>query len=157
MTQENDTVLVCYDCIGDSFLADEVKEKGNRGLCSYCGKKRKALTLEKLAERIHEVLQEHFRLSFNETLWERSGYPVIDLIADMAGLDEEVADDVRALLSKPYEYEAMTDGAENPYDSDAHITRSLAPMSGVSATHGKRFVVRSFPMRDSSASLLNPR
>lgn len=120
MTQENDTVLVCHDCISDSFLADEVKEKGSRGLCGYCGKRRKALTLEKLAKRIDEVLEEHFRLSFNETPWGRSGYPVVDLIADMAGLDEEIANDVTAFLSKPHEYEAMTDGAENPYDSDAH-------------------------------------
>ncbi|MCY4133128.1 MAG: RES domain-containing protein [Nitrospira sp.] len=120
MTQENDTVRVCHDCIGDSFLADEVKEKGHRGLCSYCGKRRKALTLEELAERIHEVLQEHFKLTLNETPWRRSGYPVADLIANMAGLDEEIAEDVRALLSEPHEYEAMTNGAENPYDSDAH-------------------------------------
>ena len=126
MTLEKDTVRVCHDCIGDSFLADEVKEKGSRGLCGYCGKRRKALTLEKLAERIHEVLQEHFRLSLNETPWRRSGYPVVDLIANMAGLDEEIADDVRALLSEPHEYEAMTDGAENPYDSDAHY-EELSP------------------------------
>ena len=126
MTLEKDTVRVCHDCIGDSFLADEVKEKGSRGLCGYCGKRRKALTLEKLAERIHEVLQEHFRLSLNETPWRRSGYPVVDLIANMAGLDEEIADDVRVLLSEPHEYEAMTDGAENPYDSDAHY-EELSP------------------------------
>lgn len=120
MTQEKDTVRVCHDCIGDSFLADEVKEKGHRGLCGYCGKRRKALALEKLAERIHEVLQEHFRLTLNETPWRRSGYPVVYLIVNMAGLDEKIANDVTALLSEPYEYEAMTDGAENPYDSDAH-------------------------------------
>ena len=126
MTGEKDTVRVCHDCIGDSFLADEVKEQGSRGLCSYCGKRRKSLMLEKLAERIHEVLQEHFRLTLNETPWRRSGYPVVDLIANMAGLDEEIADDVRALLSEPHEYEAMTDGAENPYDSDAHY-EELSP------------------------------
>ena len=120
MTQENDTVRVCHDCIGNSFLADEVKEKGSRGLCSCCGKRHKSLTLKKLAVRIHEVLQEHFGLTFHETPWGRSGYPVVDLIAHMAGLDEEIADNVRALLSKPHEYEAMKDGAENPYDSDAH-------------------------------------
>ena len=123
MTREKYTVRVCHDCIGDSFLADEVKEKGSRGMCGYCDKRRKTLTLEKLAERVHEVLQEHFRLTLNET---RSGYPVMDLIANIAGLDEEIADDVRALLYEPHEYEAMTDGAENPYDSDAHY-EELSP------------------------------
>ena len=126
MAQENDTVRVCHDCIGDSFLADEVKEKGHRGLCGYCGKRRKALTLEKLAERIHEVLQEHFMLTLNETPWRRSGYPVVDLIVNMAGLDEKIANDVTALLSEPHEYKAMTEGAENPYDSDAHY-EELSP------------------------------
>ena len=136
MTGEKDTVRVCHDCIGDSFLADEVKEKGSRGLCSYCGKRRKSLTLEKLAERIHEVLQEHFRLTLNETPWRRSGYPVVDLIANMAGLDEEIANNVRALLSEPHEYEAMTDGAENPYDSDAHYEEHRPDEWGLSRNLG---------------------
>ena len=125
MTQENDTVCVCHDCIGDSFLADEVKEKGSRGLCRYCSKRRKTLSLDKLAERIHEVLQEHFKLTPSEPdgyeyafTWERRGYPVADVIADMAGLDEEIANEVTKLLHR-HEYEAIKDGAETLYDSDA--------------------------------------
>ena len=125
MTQEKDTVRVCHDCIGDSFLADEVKEKGSRGLCGYCSKRRKALTLEKLAERIHGVLQEHFRSTPNEPdgyeyafMWERPGSPVADVIADMAGLSENIARHVTELLHR-HEYRAIKDGDEALYDSDA--------------------------------------
>lgn len=49
-TQEDDAVRVCHDCVGDPFLADEVKEEGARGLCSYCGETREALTLGNLAD-----------------------------------------------------------------------------------------------------------
>ena len=37
---------VCHNCIGDQFLADMVKVKGAQALCSYCGVKREALTVE---------------------------------------------------------------------------------------------------------------
>ena len=66
MIKENDTGRVCHGCIGDPFLAQEVKEQGMRGLCRYCGKRRKTLSLDKLAERIHEVLQERFKLTPSE-------------------------------------------------------------------------------------------
>ena len=129
-TQEDDTTRVCHDCVGDPFLADEVREEGARGLCSYCGKTREALTLGDLADRIHEVLQGHFELTPSEPsgdefalaregLWERPGYPVADVIADMAGLSEEIAGDVVEILSDRHSYQAVRDAEDDPYGSDA--------------------------------------
>lgn len=130
MSLTRNVTRVCHDCVGDPFLADEVKEEGARGLCNYCRETREALTLEDLAERIHEVLQGHFELTpsmpsgyeyalAREGLWERPGYPVADVIADIAGLSEENARDVRELLSDRHGYWAINDGEDDPYGSDA--------------------------------------
>ena len=129
-TQENDTDHVCHDCVGDPFLADAVKDEGTCATCSYCGATREALTLNDLADRIHEVLQAHFELTHGEPsgyeyalakegLWEQPGYPVGDVISDMAGISEEIAGDVVALLSDRFSYQAVRDAEEDPYADDA--------------------------------------
>ena len=37
---------VCHNCIGDEFLADEVKEHGTPAYCKYCGTRREAIQLD---------------------------------------------------------------------------------------------------------------
>ena len=129
--QENHTKRVCHACVGDQFLAKEVKERRVRGPCSYCGEVREAVTLETLADRIHKVLDEHFELAPTEPeglyefmrehqgLWERRGDPVEYVIAEIAGLSEKIADDMTALLSDWHSYPAAKDGEEDPYGGEA--------------------------------------
>ena len=52
------TKHVCSGCIGEPFLAREVKRQGTRHVCTYCGKRRNSVALEDLADRIHDALQE---------------------------------------------------------------------------------------------------
>ena len=129
-TNDIDTDYVCHACIGDSFLAKQVVSEGTRAECRYCDRVSEALPLDELAERIHEVLQSHFELTpsvpegieftlAREGLWERPGLLVADVIADIAGIDEKIATDVRELLSDRYGYRAIKDGEEDPYSSDA--------------------------------------
>ena len=92
---------------------------------------RETVTLKTLANRIHEVLQEHFELTPNgpeepfeyflvkEGRWERRGDPVEYVIGEMAGLSENIADDVTALLSDWHSYPAVKGGEEDPYGSEA--------------------------------------
>ena len=131
-TEDIDMEYVCHDCIGDPFLAEVVRAEGTRVACSYCNAVGEALPLDDLAQRIHEVLQAHFELTSNEAIyfehllikeglsgWEQPGYPVADVIADIADVSEEIAIDVMELLSDQCSYRAIMDGEENPYDSDA--------------------------------------
>lgn len=124
------TSYVCPDCIGDRFLTKVVRGEGIRAACSYCNAVGEALPLDDLAQRIDEVLQDHFELTPNqptgyeytlakEGWWERPGYPVANVIADIAGVSEEIATGVMELLSGHYGYRAIKDGEENPYSSDA--------------------------------------
>ena len=122
---------VCHECIGDWFLASEVKTQYIPAMCSYCGGTREAVTLEKLADRTHDTLQKHFELTpdhpsepyeyveAGEGRWERRGDPVEYAMAEMAGLEQNVADDVRALLSDQHGYRAVRGGMEDPYGRDA--------------------------------------
>ena len=131
-TQHDDVKNVCHGCIGNQFLAKEVKVKGSLGLCSYCGHTRDAVVLDNFAERVHKTLAEHFYLTPNyptepheylqasEHNWERRGTPVESAIADMACIQEKLATDVTRLLSTKYGYWVVREeGREDPYGIEA--------------------------------------
>ena len=90
------------------------------------------MALEDLADRIHHALQEHYELTpgyptepyeyllESEGNWERRGDPVKYVIADIAILGEEVARDVRSLLSSLYgDYWTIKDGGIDPYELES--------------------------------------
>ncbi len=130
-TKDNCSKCVCHECIGNQFLASEVKAQCGPTICSYCGETREAVTLENLADRTHDVLQEHFELTpdypsepyeymeASEGKWERRGDSVEYIIAEIAGLDEKVAVDITALLSDQHGHRAIREGSEDSYGSDA--------------------------------------
>ena len=133
MTMKDEhTKYVCHECIGDQFLASEVKAQHVPGMCAYCGETREAVTLENLADRAHDVLQQYFRLTpdypcepyehmeASEGRWERRGEPANFRIAEIVGLDENTADDVTGLLSHKHGgYRVIKGGGEDPYSDDA--------------------------------------
>ena len=138
-TQDEDTKHVCHQCIGEEFLADVVIREGTAVLCSYCGDAREAITLEELSDRIHVALGDHFELTLpypdpgvpyecllaSEHDWERRGEPVKYVIVDMALLSEEIAADVRGLLSTRHGYWALREeGNEDPYGHEAMYEES---------------------------------
>ena len=129
--QDTEATHICHACIDDKLLSEEVKKEWPPTMCSYCGKTREAIALEDLADRIHDVLHEHFQLTPNfpdephehflsmHGRWERRGESPSSVIAEMAGLDEEPANDVTLLLSEQYSYRAVKDGGEDPYGLEA--------------------------------------
>ena len=117
--QQKNAMFVCHACIGDQPLSKEVKRGGSWKLCSYCGETREALSLNGLADRIREKLEEYFKL-VQEGLWQPSGTPAGQVIAEIAVLDEEIANDVRDLLSERYGERAFKDGEDDPFSEDAH-------------------------------------
>ena len=132
--QEDDSKHICYDCIGDEFLAEEVKTNGSPNQCNYCSSNSKTITLGELSSRVHGVVEEHFVRTPSEPNWMDSiliGKGVMDvwlpdgqqaeyLIMDIANVAEEIAGGVADTLSGRYAYEAGKYGIENPYDSETH-------------------------------------
>ena len=132
--QEDDSKHICYDCIGDEFLSEEVKTNGSPIQCSYCSSSSKTITLEDLSSRVHGVVEDHFGRTPSDPnwmdtilmregvidIWLPDGQQAEDLIFDIANVSEEISSDVASTLSGRYAYRAGKYGEENPYESEAY-------------------------------------
>ena len=131
-SEPDDAKYVCHVCISDDFLASEVKGSNSVGIRSYCGGDRVVATLRDLADRIHTVLQrehqitpstpvdgfDHFMAS--EGRWERRGDSVALVLAELAGLNKDIAKDIRDMLCNLHDYDAIRYGEGEPlYDTEA--------------------------------------
>ncbi|MGO7347827.1 RES domain-containing protein [Rhizobium ruizarguesonis] len=108
---------ICYKCIGDEYLQDEIKSEGKRRACSFCGKVRKSFRVGELSERIQSVIEENYRPHQDE-YGADSGEPIVHLIANLAGVDESIAEAVRADLSSGTAYLAYKNGETDPFSSE---------------------------------------
>jgi len=108
---------ICYQCIGDVYLQDEIKSEGKRRACSFCEKHRKGFRLEEFAERVRDVIEENYHPHQDE-YGADSGEPIADLIANLAGVDESIAEAVRAELSSGTAYLAYKNGETDPFSSE---------------------------------------
>ena len=137
IVQYSDGKHICFDCIGEEFLADEVNEKGSPALCSYCGAAQEAITLDDFAERIRTALDDHCVLTpgqpcngwddylYSEGRWERRGDPVEHVIAELTQVEIEIAEEVTEFLSDRYgDWIVREEGIENPYGPEAMYERS---------------------------------
>ena len=126
----DDEKHVCHGCIGEEYLASRVLEEGTQVLKSYCGEERKGLRLDELADRIHEALQQHFYATpdhpsepyenflASEDKWQQRGVPVEYVIGGMTGLPDEIAADVRAVLSELHSYRTRKQMEEYLYSPE---------------------------------------
>jgi hypothetical protein len=125
---------VCYRCIGEDYLANEVRSTGKRRTCSYCGVRRAAVLIQDLAESIESAFEQHykrtptepdaFEYSYNREMgtdWFREGTSVVEAIADAAQVDEAVAADVQVVLADWCDdFERGKMGEESEFASDSH-------------------------------------
>lgn len=91
---------ICYECIGEAYLQNEVLKKGEHKLCLYCNTPRNACLISAMARRIDVVFNEHFRQT-NELKSgsECDGIPIIQAIANTAGLTHAAAQDIQTILA----------------------------------------------------------
>lgn len=133
---------VCHWCVRDTYLANELLDRGTSRACSYCFELRNTFQLDELAKRIHEVIDRHFQLTPNGPVepgefmdialggdWERSGISPSDLVAEITGVSQEIADDVVKLLSHTLGWRNVPDGGEDPYQYEARH-EELGPETG---------------------------
>jgi hypothetical protein len=126
---ENDVEVIrdfriCSECIGEAFLSAEVNQDGTHETCAYCDKPGKTISIDELAERTQGVLEEHFYVTSQDSSRfddERSGEPIVDVIADAAHIDEDPATHVQQVLEHDnYDHEAAKMQEENPFEEGAH-------------------------------------
>jgi len=101
---------VCFACVGDSYLSNDIKKNGKSKLCSYCGKKRRGITIDDLADHVEGAFERHYmrtspypddyefmmmRDRESDYEFERHGEEVNWAIANAVEVDEAIATDVQ--------------------------------------------------------------
>lgn len=130
---------LCADCIRETFLSAEVSQSGHLMKCSFCGNTAKALSLERFAGYIATAFEQHYRLTSDQPTdwessmhrdtesdynWERSGEPIVEIIADIAKVSEVVAVEVQRILESEHgDFEAAKSGEETEFCDSSHYER----------------------------------
>lgn len=126
---------ICYQCVREPYLREEVRSSGRRRKCTYCEHTRKSYLIGEMAERIDLVFEEHFIRTPSEPNawesamhrdeeidyeWDREGEPIIDAITNAAEIPESAARDIQAILEYQFsDYEAAHSGEETEYAADS--------------------------------------
>ena len=141
MTHPNDNddlsqKLLCFNCVGEVYLREEIQRDGRTRRCSYCERLTSTYTIGDLAERVEQAFEQHYERSadqpnsWQERLladresdysWERDGEPVVWAIANAASIEEEVAQDIQSILEEKhgdFDYDAI--GEETEFCSDSY-------------------------------------
>ena len=133
---------ICHRCVPDTHLAQEVWSIGQLSQCSYCYESRNCVTMGTLADRIHDVISAYFMLTPNHPSdiedfitialgedWERRGCTPQEIVHKVAGLNENIADEVVRLLSAFHAYPNVKYGSEDPYGYEARY-EEVGPDAG---------------------------
>lgn len=135
MTDDDDTLYICADCIGETYLSDKVRRECQEHECHYCGDTVEAISLEELADEIEAAFNTHYTRtaqdpdSFQLMMlkdkeidyeWDREGEETVYAIMNAAELPEDAANDVQEILQERHsDFDAAAMGEECEFDSDA--------------------------------------
>ncbi|SOD22758.1 RES domain-containing protein [Nitrosomonas ureae] len=130
------TKRLCYQCVGEQYLMTEMRRKGKRGKCSYCGRSIRSYTIEEIAESVETAFEQHFRRTSDEPNywqqsmhsdpestydWDRDGEPVVWAIENAAEIPEQAAQDIQAILEDKHgDLEAAKMGEETEFSSESY-------------------------------------
>ncbi|MFQ1717005.1 RES family NAD+ phosphorylase [Aeromonas veronii] len=133
---EERELRICYQCVGEAYLSNEIERNGEEGECSYCDEVAKSWTIDALSTSIGGAFERHFIRtsdqpdSWQERMladreseynWDRDGEPVLDAIENIADISKDAANDVLEILADKYynRYSAEI-GEETEFDRDSH-------------------------------------
>src|SRR5579872_4335731 len=97
---------VCWQCVKDEYLQKIIQKQGMRQLCSVCGKKRMAFTINELGGVLAPIIREHYEPGeqyriFGEDdhdSWAQEGDQLSHLVQDVLGqyfdFNDEIVDAV---------------------------------------------------------------
>lgn len=123
---------VCDACVAEIFLNEYIKNNKVVKKCSYCGLKRRTVTLEHISKLFKNALGNHFyqtnpeptyeesRMAYefgNE--WYRNGEEIEDLFQEIGGIGPELASDIREYIE-----ENLYDSSEDIYDAESAYNHS---------------------------------
>jgi hypothetical protein len=127
---------ICFKCVEEAYLSQEIKKCGVRERCSYCKKINKCYSIANMSMRIDEVFEQHYALTSDQPdswqtflladkesnyTWEREGEPVVEAIINAAAIPESAAADIQLILDARYaDFESAQMGEETQFSSESH-------------------------------------
>ena len=58
---DDDETYLCWSCVGETFLSDQIRKQGQVATCSFCSEKHEALPLEQVADIFELAFNSHYR------------------------------------------------------------------------------------------------
>ncbi|CUJ30121.1 RES domain-containing protein [Cognatishimia activa] len=128
--------MICFECIGESYMSAVVEEEGEVDECSYCEEEQATITMEEFCDHIDGAFEQHYSRTSQEPNsyeyamlrdreisydWYRDGDKSVDIIADAAQISEAIAQDAQAILDYRHsDRESAEMGLETEFSDDAH-------------------------------------
>lgn len=120
--------IVCYDCVGDYYLKQYIKDHGELDTCDYCGANEICITLEELMEPIMNGVFQEYEDANGSVGWEggfvgAETYDSYDLIHEeifdeLQFESDDLLDDVSNLISDAIVWCQRDPYGQLPYDED---------------------------------------
>lgn len=131
---------LCSGCVSDHYLSAKIQAEGEEASCSFCEDLTNTFSLGRIAELTEQAFSEHFertsdRPSDWESLlirevdfdWDREGDQVHYVIAEIAGVDEDVAEVITKILEERHsDWDLSTMAEETEFDRNSHYRRKIA-------------------------------
>jgi hypothetical protein len=125
---------ICFNCVGEEFLKNQIKQEGENRECRYCGHEAESLTLGNISDRVEAAFDAHFSRTasgpdgYEYALsrdpestyeWERTGSPTAEAIEYAADIPPEAASDIQTILAdRHFDFDAAAMGEETPFGDE---------------------------------------
>lgn len=107
---------VCHRCIGELYIKKLIKAKGNKeSNCSYCEKPLRNISIDELAEKVHEMFDLHYSLTESDYHYDRTGAYANEVIQGELDVDDVISEDIFQSLQENYNDHH---GIDRIYDED---------------------------------------
>ena len=131
-TQSLEENRICFNCIGETYLSNEVAKSGKKAKCDYCGSTDRTLSIKELSDKIETAFETHYSRTQRDPDglqwammkdpeipydWAREGDPSDIAIMNAADIPSQAASDVQAILSSEhYDYDEL----ESEFSDETH-------------------------------------
>ncbi len=134
--EDDNPPFVCHACIGDRYLKSEIRRGGTVQTCMICSKRKRAIDVGDLCDRVHQVITEEFDRTASEPEswtpykeanvdWERNGEPIDQVLYEVLECDEPLIEVLKEELSNQHHsFDDAASGEEDPYGDEAHYEPS---------------------------------
>ena len=120
---------VCHQCFEDDFLKREIRRKGSRDECNYCGKTLVTLSLDSIADLFESAIETHYEKTPSGPsemeqamlnagvmdFWYPDGQPVVDVIQEIGDTSAEIAGDIQSRACSGSSYLTLQNGVSTLY------------------------------------------